>query len=85
MFRTIDIRDNIEKWYIGKAKNLYRRLRQHLGTGKLTTKKLSSLNVIIIPNGTDTDLFKAEADMIQRFKNAGEELANVINSPGCNK
>ena len=27
MFRTIDVRDDIEKWYVGKANNLYTRVR----------------------------------------------------------
>ena len=42
MFRTIDVRDDIEKWYVGKANNLYNRLRTHLGSGKLDSAKLSS-------------------------------------------
>lgn len=27
MFRTIDVRDDIEKWHVGKANNLYTRVR----------------------------------------------------------
>ena len=84
MFRTIDTRDNIEKWYVGKANNLYERLRQHLGTGKLDGNKLDTLNVVIV-NGTEDDFFREEADIMKRFEDAGEDLANKINSPGCKK
>ena len=83
MFKTIDVRDGVEKWYVGKANNLYRRLRTHLGTGKLDPAKLSTLNVVIIPHGVEADFFNAEADMMKRFEDAGENLANKINSPGC--
>ena len=83
MFRTIDVRDGVEKWYVGKANNLYSRLRTHLGTGKLDPAKLSTLNVVVLPHGVEADFFKAEADIMKRFEDAGENLANKINSPGC--
>ena len=83
MFRTIDVRDGVEKWYVGKANNLYRRLRSHLGSGKLDSAKLDTLNVIILPNGVEDDFFRAEAQTMDKFKEAGEDLANKIKSPGC--
>ncbi len=83
MFRTIDVRDGVEKWYVGKANNLYRRLRSHLGSGKLDSAKLDTLNVIILPNGVEDDFFRAEAETMDKFKEAGEDLANKIKSPGC--
>ena len=83
MFRTIDVRDDIEKWYVGKANNLYNRLRTHLGSGKLDSAKLSTVNVVIIPHGVEADFFKAEADLMKQFEDAGEDLANKIKSPGC--
>ncbi|WP_315542557.1 hypothetical protein [Capnocytophaga leadbetteri] len=76
--------DNIEKWYIGKANNLYERLRQYLGTGKLDGSKLDTLNVVIV-NDTEDDFFREEADIMKRFEDAGEDLANKINSPDCKK
>mgnify|MGYP003356970693 CR=1 FL=1 len=83
MFRTIDVRDGVEKWYVGKANNLYRRLRSHLGSGKLDSAKLDTLNVIILPNGVEDDFFRAEAQTMDKFKEAKEDLANKIKSPGC--
>ena len=83
MFRTIDVRDGVEKWYVGKANNLYRRLRSHLGSGKLDSAKLDTLNVIILPDGVEDDFFRAEAQTMDKFKEAGEDLANKIKSPGC--
>lgn len=83
MFRTIDIRDGMTKWYVGKANNLYTRLRQHLGTGKLTSSQLESLQVLVVPHGKEADFFKTEADIIKAFEDAGEDLANKIKSPGC--
>lgn len=68
---------------MGKANNLYRRLRSHLGSGKLDSAKLDTLNVIILPNGVEKDFFIAEAQTMDEFKEAGEDLANKIKSPGC--
>ncbi len=70
------IRDGITKWYVGKANNLYTRLRQHLGTGNLTSSQLKYLQVLVIPHGKEADFFKAEAGMIKAFEDAGEDLAN---------
>ncbi|MDO4729373.1 MAG: GIY-YIG nuclease family protein, partial [Bacteroidota bacterium] len=83
MFKTIDLRDGIEKWYVGKAKNLYKRLRQHLGTGKLDPSRLDTINVLAIVDGKNIDFFKAEADIMAEFKKVGEKLANKIESPKC--
>ncbi len=84
MFKTVDPRDGLTKWYVGKSKNLYSRLRSHLGTGKLTSANLETLQAVIIPKGTDADFFKLEADLIDNFEKAKENLANKIKSPGCN-
>ncbi|EIC0790889.1 GIY-YIG nuclease family protein, partial [Salmonella enterica subsp. enterica serovar Livingstone] len=83
-FRTIDVRDQVEKWYVGKANNLYERLRTHLGTGKLDVNKLESLGVIVQPSGTAAEHFKLEDKIIGKFEAAGENLANKIESPGKN-
>lgn len=83
MFRTIDVRGGFEKWYVGKPNKLYSRLRIHLGTGKLDPAKLSTLNVVVLPHGVDADFFKTEADIMKGFEDAGEKLANKINSHGC--
>ncbi|WP_305068693.1 RHS repeat-associated core domain-containing protein [Lysinibacillus sp. CD3-6] len=85
MFRTIDVRDGITKWYVGKANNLYTRLRQHLGSGKLTSSQLESLQLLVVPHGKESDFFKTEAGIIKAFEDAGEDLANKIKSPGCSK
>ena len=65
MFRVL--KKGEEKWYVGKANNLYRRLLQHLQKGKLKSKFLESINVIVIINGTVKDFFKAEANVIKRI------------------
>ncbi|EAA8957298.1 GIY-YIG nuclease family protein [Salmonella enterica] len=74
----------MEKWYGGKANNLYERLRTHLGTGKLDVNKLESLGVIVQPGGTAAEHFKLEDKIIGKFEAAGENLANKIESPGKN-
>lgn len=58
-------------------------MRTHLGSGKLDSTKLSTVNVVVIPHGTETEFFKAEADLMRLFEDAGEDLANKIKSPGC--
>lgn len=83
MFKTIDITDGVEKWYVGKTNNLYRRLREHLGTGKLASLMLDTINVVAIIDGKDIDFFRAEANIIAELKKIGENLANRIKSPGC--
>ena len=80
MFRVL--KEGKEKWYVGKANNLYRRLLQHLQKGKLESKFLESINVIVIINGVVKDFFKTEADVIKEFGGI-INLANEINSPIC--
>ncbi|MFV0344935.1 MAG: RHS repeat-associated core domain-containing protein [Bacteroidales bacterium] len=69
-------------WYVGKSNNLYRRLREHLGSSKLTSKYLNSLQVIVEKGGKN--LFKLESEVMDEFKNANVNLTNKINSPGSN-
>ena len=80
MFRVL--KEGKEKWYVGKANNLYRRLLQHLQKVKLESKFLESINVIVIINGVVKDFFKTEADVIKEFGGI-KNLANEINSPIC--
>ena len=85
MFRVL--KKGEEKWYVGKANNLYRRLLQHLQKVKLESKFLESkflesINVIVIINGVVKDFFKTEADVIKEFGGI-KNLANEINSPIC--
>ncbi|WP_068984825.1 RHS repeat domain-containing protein [Lysinibacillus xylanilyticus] len=76
--------------YVGKAKNLYKRLYQHLNKGKLDPAVLDKVGFIHDPNAlTDKDLFKLEDDLIEKYKtkkfNPDKiELSNKINSPGKN-
>ena len=74
MFRVL--KEGKEKWYVGKANNLYRRLLQHLQKGKL-----ESINVIVIINVTVKDFFKAEANVIKRIWRYKKNLADEINCP----
>jgi len=71
------------EWYVGKANDIYRRLRQHLGNGKLEEDYLATVGAVINPNGLSKDHFKLESDLIDRFK-ADDDilLSNIINSPG---
>jgi hypothetical protein len=77
------------KWYVGKSNNLYRRLREHMGTvlpngnRKLASNALDTLQVIVEKDGKN--LFKLEAEVMDAFEEAGEYLANKIKSPGCKK
>jgi GIY-YIG catalytic domain protein len=80
MFRVL--KEGKEKWYVGKANNLYRRLLQHLQKVKLKSKFLESINVIVIINGVVKDFFKTEADVIKEFEGI-KNLVNEINSPIC--
>ena len=85
MFRVL--KKGEEKWYVGKANNLYRRLLQHLQKVKLESKFLESkflesINVIVIINGVVKDFFKTEADVIKEFEGI-KNLVNEINSPIC--
>ena len=80
MFRVL--KEGKEKWYVGKANNLYRRLLQHLQKVKLESKFLESINVIVIINGVVKYFFKTEADVIKEFGGI-KNLANEINSPIC--
>ncbi|TKI69446.1 GIY-YIG nuclease family protein [Lysinibacillus mangiferihumi] len=76
--------------YVGKAKNLYKRLYQHLNKEKLEPAVLDKVGFIHDPNAlTDKDLFKLEDDLIEiyeleKFNPDKIELSNKINSPGKN-
>lgn len=78
-----EITNFLRTFLIPNSRNLYNRLRTHLGSGKLDSAKLSTVNVVIIPHGVEADFFKAEADLMKQFEDAGEDLANKIKSPGC--
>jgi excinuclease UvrABC nuclease subunit len=79
-FKTAD-----DSWYIGKADDLYRRLRGHLGTGKLNEEFIDTLGAIINPNGSPQDHFKLENELMEIFRDEYEvDLSNKINSPGKN-
>jgi len=75
------------KWYVGKSNNLYRRLREHMGkvlpngNRKLASSALDTLQVIVEKGGKN--LFTLEGEVMDAFKEAGEDLANKIKSPGC--
>ena len=56
-------------------------MTSHLAT--LFKRRLSTVNVVIIPHGVEADFFKAEADLMKQFEDAGGDLANKIKSPGC--
>ncbi|WP_310602694.1 RHS repeat-associated core domain-containing protein [Anaerosporobacter sp.] len=74
------------EWYIGKANDFYRRLRQHLGTDKLVKDYLETLGVVVNPNGTSADHFKLESELMELFDaDKDVTLSNKINSPGKNQ
>lgn len=72
------------KWYVGKARNLYKRLRTHMNKGKLLPQDIAKIEFIHNPNAkTDADLFKMEDDFIQdSLNNKQRQLTNKIESPG---
>ncbi|TKI69444.1 hypothetical protein FC756_09200, partial [Lysinibacillus mangiferihumi] len=57
------------RMYVGKAKNLYKRLYQHLNKEKLEPAVLDKVGFIHDLNAlTDKDLFKLEDDLIEKYK-----------------
>ncbi len=71
-----------KEWYVGKANDFYRRLRSHLGSGKLTENYLETLGVLIKPKGSSKDYLILESEMMKKFKKEGVILSNKIKSPG---
>ncbi|EMQ4858106.1 RHS domain-containing protein [Morganella morganii] len=80
-FKTVDSLGK-ELWYVGKANNLYKRLTDHLRSGKLTNNMLDSIGAVINPKGSvSADHFKLEAELMDKF-GGKDNLANKIESPG---
>jgi RHS repeat-associated protein len=78
-----DVQTGGGAWYIGKTNDFYRRLTDHLRSGKLDPSVLDRIAISYNPNATSiADLFKAESNTIAEFKKQGVPLSNKINSPG---
>ncbi|WP_161568417.1 GIY-YIG nuclease family protein [Flavobacterium cupreum] len=84
-WKNVSNKDGEVLWYVGKADKLYRRLTDHLRSGKLENNMLDSIGLIVNPKAsTSADHFKLEADLIKEF--GGKiNLANKRESPGVKK